>query len=75
MKIIVALPDNNYFLWQMLVQINNFRKFGFEEDVIYVIGNRGLKHNDKLENIIKRGGTKCTYHILKDEREFPKYSS
>jgi hypothetical protein len=75
MKIIVALPDNNYFLWQMLVQINNFRKLGFEEDLVYVIGKRGVDHNKNLDKIIKEGKTKCSYYIYNDNREMPKYSS
>jgi hypothetical protein len=75
MKIIVALSDNNYFLWQMLVQINNFRKLGFEEDLVYVIGNRGFRHNSNLEKIINNGKTKCSYYVLKDDRESPQYSS
>ena len=59
----------------MLVQINNFRKFDFEKDTIYVIGNRGIRHNQNLEKILKNGKTKCSYHILKDERKDVKYSS
>jgi len=73
MKIIVALPDNNYFLWQMLVQINNLKKFGYDKDVIYVIGNRRRGRSEILKKIAKKTGV--TFYIYKDERVGPKYAS
>jgi hypothetical protein len=75
MKILVVLPDVNYFLWQMLVQIYNFRKFGYEEDTIYVIGKHNLQKSDVLNRIITYGGLKCKFYVFNDEREYPKYSS
>lgn len=75
MKIIIALPDNNYFLWQMLVQINNFKKFGYDGDVIYVVGKRSYIRSSVLTSIMRHSKTRCSFYIYNDERENPKYSS
>jgi len=75
MKILVALPDNNYFLWQMLVQINNFKKLGLDNDVIYVIGKNSLQKSSVLSNIMLKSNAKCSYYIFNDERKSPQYSS
>ena len=75
MKILIALPDNNYFLWQMLVQINNFKKFGLDGDVIYVIGKNSMQKSSVLTDIIKRGNSECNFYVFSDERQNPQYSS
>ena len=73
MKIIVALPDHPYFLWQVLVQMNNFKKFGYDKDTIYVIGVRSSRRSDVLKKIIRKSrGSVYTY---KDERTNLQYSS
>lgn len=75
MKILVVLPDIDYFLWQMLVQINNFRKLGYEQDVIYLIGKQKNEISENLKRIILHGCTKCKFHLYNDERKYPQYSS
>ena len=74
MKILVTLPDNNYFLWQMLVQINNFKKLGFDENVIYLIGKRSMQKSSVLDRIMASGNIKSTFYVVNDERANPKYS-
>jgi len=74
MKIIVVLPDNNYFLWQMLVQITNFRKFDLENNLTYIIGKHTLQSSDILMNIMN-SNINCNFHVYNDTRENPKYSS
>jgi hypothetical protein len=75
MKILVALPDNNYFLWQMLVQMNNFKKFGLEHDVIYVIGKNSMQKSSILTNIMLKSNVRCNFYVYSDERDNPQYSS
>jgi hypothetical protein len=75
MKILTVLPDNKYFLWQMLVQMNNLKKMGLDKDTIYVIGKRDIQPSNILMKIIKKTNFKGTFYILNDEREHPKYSS
>lgn len=75
MKFLIVLPDNKYFLWQMLVQLNNFRKFGFERDAIYIIGKNSSLASKTLKGIIRGGKVRAQIHILNDERTMPRYSS
>lgn len=74
MKFLVVLPDSDYFLWQMLVQINNFRKLDYEKDVIYVIGKNSHKLSDTLLNIMN-SDIKSEFHVINDTRKNPQYSS
>lgn len=75
MKFLIVLPDNKYFLWQMLVQINNFKKFEIDKDIIYVIGKRDIQPSSVLMDIIKKTNFKGSFYVLNDERKNPKYSS
>jgi hypothetical protein len=36
MKYLITTTDNKYFQWQLLVQYNNFKKYGYEKDLIWV---------------------------------------
>jgi hypothetical protein len=74
MKILITLPDCNYYLWQMLVQINNFKKFGLDSDVTYLIGKSSIQKSSVLNNIILNSKTKCSFYVFNDERVNPKYS-
>ena len=42
MKILIATFDHNYYLWQCLVQINNFMKYGYDEDTVYIISSSSI---------------------------------
>jgi len=75
MKFIIALPDHKYFLWQMLVQMNNFKKLEYDVDTIYVIGKTAQKRSKILTNIIKRNKTKCSFYVYNDDRTDFTYSS
>jgi len=75
MKILIVLPDNKYFLWQMLVQINNFKKFGIDGDVIYIIGKTSIQKSIELNDIILKSNSKCSFHVFNDERIGSSYSS
>ena len=72
MKYVVATSDTPYFRWQMLVQINNFKRLGILDDLTYVV-SINKRRSAKLNNIQKETGVKIfTY---KDEREKSGYSS
>ena len=73
MKIIVTLPDNNYYLWQTLVQMHNFIKFGINDNVLYLIGKNSIQKSTILENIMLKTNSKFEFMILKDDRVNPKY--
>lgn len=74
MKFLVVLPENKYYLWQMLVQINNFKRFGYNMDTIYIIGKRGLVKGNVLDKIIKNK-TGCSFYVYNDDRSVLSYSS
>lgn len=69
MKILVALPDSTYYLWQMIVQINNFRRLGYEKDVIYLISKNGLNISKTLKNILLNGKIKSKFCVYHDDRK------
>ena len=37
MEFVIQVPDNRYYLWQMLVQIAHLRELGYEQDAHYLI--------------------------------------
>ena len=73
MKILVATVDHNYYLWQVLVQINNFMKYGYDEDTIYVVSS----HNPSpvLQSLMNHPKIKSKFFIYKDERSEYRYPS
>lgn len=75
MKFLIALPDHNYFIWQMLVQIANFRRYGYDKDLIYVIGVTSGDMNKNLYKIINSEELNCKFFIYKDERKGVNYPS
>lgn len=75
MKFLIAIPDHEYYIWQMLVQINNFRKLGYEQDTIYVFGIRDGKPSDLLMKFINSKDLKCKFYIIHDTRDKKNYTS
>lgn len=72
MKYIIATTDNKYFRWQILVQINNFKKLGIIDDVIYIVSyEKSISKEIKL--IEKETGVKFYYY--KDTRKNKIYTS
>lgn len=75
MKILVAVPDNNYFIWQMLVQINNFKRYGLEKDLIYIIGSNTEIPSVNLQKLMNDDSINCEFVIIKDSRGNSRYPS
>jgi len=74
MKILVAFPDVAYYNWQVLVQINNLVKFGFSDDIIYVVGkNVGNELSPQIKAVLDN--TPVEYHVYDDTRQGAKYAS
>ena len=74
MKFLIALPDTDYYLWQMLVQMNNLKKHGYDKDTIYVIGKTSRNKSDALTKIIRESNTKCSFFVYNDDRTDYSYS-
>lgn len=67
MRFISAQPDSDYFVWQIKVLINNFRKYGIEENIVVLFGydeDKGI--NLKAKNLINQ--TKGTILFFPDKR-------
>jgi hypothetical protein len=75
MKFLIALPDKDYFVWQMLVQSANFHKFGYDKDLIYIIGSVDGELNQNLYKIINSRRLNAKFFVYKDERQGVKYPS
>ena len=73
MKILIATFDHNYYLWQTLVQINNFMKYGYDKDTIYVIASSNP--SPVLKSIMECPKIKSKFFIYKDERINSRYPS
>lgn len=73
-KFIVPIPDVRYYDWQATVQINNFRKLGYEEDTNYLIIYFGNEPSPEIQKIANSPLVKAKFHFYKDEREFTQYT-
>jgi len=65
MKFISAQPDSDYFVWQVRVQMNNFKKFDIEKDAI-VLFAYDKKINPNAKKLLKE--TKATIIFIQDKR-------
>jgi len=74
-KFIIPLPDVSYYLWQVLVQINNFRKLGYEVDAHYPVCVFNNKQTDILTELIKSDNIKSKFHPYKDTRTDTVYTA
>ena len=74
MKILVAFPDVAYYNWQVLVQINNLVKFGYSDNIIYVVVKQP---NTELSNQIKTilDNAPVEYYVYDDDRMRKRYPS
>lgn len=71
MKILIATFDHNYYLWQCLVQINNFMKYGYDSDTVYIIASSNP--SSVLKSMMNNPKIKSKFFIYKDERQNVNY--
>jgi hypothetical protein len=71
MKFLIATFDHPYYLWQCLVQINNFMKYGYDEDTVYIISS--LNPSPILQSMMNCEKIKSKFFIYKDERQGASY--
>jgi hypothetical protein len=45
LQIITAQPNDSYFVWQLRVQLHNFRKYGYSKLARILV----FKHNDRRD--------------------------
>ena len=74
MKTLIVFPDLPYFNWQVLVQINNFIRFGYADKMIYVVGkNVGKNISPQLKGVLDN--MPVEYYVYDDTREGAHYPS
>lgn len=73
MKILIATFDHNYYLWQVLVQINNFMKYGYDSDTVYIVASSNI--SPALKGMMECDKIKSKFYIYKDERQDNRYPS
>ena len=73
MKTLIATFDHNYYLWQCLVQINNFMKYGYDEDTVYIVSTSNP--SPVLKSIMNCPKIKSKFYLYKDERNQHHYPS
>ena len=71
MKFLIATFDHPYYLWQCLVQINNFMKYGYGEDTVYIISS--FNPSPILQSMMNCEKIKSKFFIYKDERQGSEY--
>ena len=74
-KFIIPLPDIAYYLWQGIVQINNFKKFGYDIDTHYPVCISNNIISEQLKTIMMCPDVKSKFHIYQDNREDKSYSA
>lgn len=73
-KFIIPLPDSKYYLWQILVQINNFRKIGYEMDTHFLVCYFD-KPSQTLISLSNSINIKSKFHLYNDTRTEKIYSA
>lgn len=74
-KFIIPIPDVSYYLWQVLVQINNFRKMGYEIDAHYPVCCFYSNPSNIIINLMKSTNIKSKFHIYHDDRKDQVYTA
>ncbi len=67
-KFIIPVPDVPYYLWQVLVQINNFRKMGYEIDAHYPVCCFYSNQSNILKKLLSSDNIKSKFHPYDDDR-------
>ncbi len=67
MYFLTTQPDSDYYIWQLQVQLNNFKKFGCEDSGVIVFGyNPVLGINPNAKELQKQTDAKVFF--FPDER-------
>ena len=72
-KFITPIPDSPYYLWQALVQINNFRKLGYEIDTHYPVCYFNEVPSKLLIELSESINIKSKFHLYSDSRQDKSY--
>ena len=74
MKFIIPLIDRDYYLWQCLCQIMNFRELGYEQDAVYPVVYWN-KPSARLQSFLDSINIKAKFYPYNDTRTMRNYSA
>lgn len=74
MKFIIPLIDRDYYLWQALCQIMNFRELGYEQDAVYPVIYWG-KPSARLQSFLGSQNIKAKFVPFDDTRGIRNYNA
>lgn len=75
MKYLISTIDKPHYLWQILVQINNFRRMGIEQDAYFIIMCQKGQMSRQLEKIVSDPDLNCHFEVYTDDRKGMMYAS
>lgn len=75
MEFLIPVPDHDYYLWQMLVQVAHFREMGYEQDAHYLVVYFNDQPSDRLRSLYESDELGCYIHAYPDTREDTSYSA
>jgi len=72
-KFIVPFIDKPYYLWQILVQVNNFRKMGYEQDTVFLGTTFANMVTPELQKMIDSSDIKAKFVLYPEDRLIRRY--
>lgn len=66
MKFLIATFDHNYYLWQCLVQINNFMKYDYDIDTVYIVSTSNP--SPVLKSLMNNNKIRSKFYLYEDTR-------
>lgn len=72
-KFIIPFIDKSYYVWQILVQINNFRKMGYEQDTIFLGTTFADKVSPELQKLVDSPDIKAKFVLYPEDRLIRRY--
>lgn len=72
-KFIVPFIDRPYYLWQILVQINNFRKMGYEQDTVFLGTTFADMVTPELQKMVDSPDIKAKFVLYPEDRLIRRY--
>lgn len=73
-KLIIPFIDKPFYLWQILVQMNNFRKMGYINDTVFLGSTFGGVISPELQKIADCPCRKAKFHLYQDNRVYTTYA-
>ena len=75
MEFLIPVPDHDYYLWQMLVQVAHFREMGYEQDAHYLVIYFKDRPSDRLRRFYESDELGCYIHAYPDTRVEKSYAA